>query len=196
MHTGCKISDRPNTFTGFIPDLLSILVKLSTWGNMTTGYPLKFLWHEATSRRRIVTPFRCFPHLLPPSFLACPLPFPRTPKSPFPSFSNGCQAGYMNPKRQNTTPLRATWPQDVYPHLNFCSMKLLLEGVLLLLQESNQTKHYLGLIYQKLLRLLQLVSQLSHSKRRKIQGGTFNKHVRITLTASDHPTVCESLPTT
>ena len=75
-------------------------------------------------------------------------------------------------------------------------MKLLLEGVLLLLQESNQMKHYLGLIYQKLLHLLQLVSQLSHSKRRKIQGGTFNKHLRITLTASDQPTVCESLPTT
>ena len=79
MHTSCKISDRPNTFTGFIPDLLSILVKLSTWGNMTTGYPLKFLRHEATSRRSITTPSRCFPPLLPPSFLACPSPFPRTP---------------------------------------------------------------------------------------------------------------------
>ena len=75
-------------------------------------------------------------------------------------------------------------------------MKLLLEGVLLLLQESNQMKHYLGLIYQKLLCLLQLVSQLSHSKRRKVQGRTFNKHLRIILTASDHPTVCESLPNT
>ena len=72
-------------------------------------------------------------------------------------------------------------------------MKLLLEEVLLLLQESNQMKHYLGLIYQMLLCLLQLVSQLSHSKRRKVQGGTFNMHLRITLTASDHPTVCESL---
>ena len=46
-------------------------------------------------------------------------------------------------------------------------MKLLLEGVLLLLQESNQMKHYLGLIYQKLLCLLQLVSQLSHSMQRE-----------------------------
>ena len=78
IEKSCKISDRPNTFTGSISDFLSILVKLSTWGNMTTGHPLKFLRHEATSRRSITTPSRCFPLLLPPSFLACPSPFPHT----------------------------------------------------------------------------------------------------------------------
>ena len=77
MHTCRKISDGQNTFTGFMPT--------TPCGNMTTGYPLKFLWHEATFKRSIATPSRCFPPLLPPSFLACPSPFPRTPKFPFPS---------------------------------------------------------------------------------------------------------------
>ena len=166
MHTSCKISDRPNTFTGFIPDLLSILVKLSTWGNMTTGYPLKFLQQEATSRRSITTPSRCFPPLLPPSFLVCLSPFLHTqnPLSlPFQMAAK--QATWIQKDR---TQLRATWPQDVYPHLNFCRMKLLLEGVLLLFQESNQMEHYLGLVYQKLRPLFEFVSQFSHSKRRRV----------------------------
>ena len=69
-------------------------------------------------------------------------------------------------------------------------MKQLLEGVLLLLQESNQMEHYLGLVHQKLLHLVELVSRFSHSKRRRVQGGTF-EHLRIPLPASIHPTVCE-----
>ena len=69
-------------------------------------------------------------------------------------------------------------------------MKLLLEGVLLLFQESNQMEHYLGLVYQKLRPLFEFVSQFSHSKRRRVQGETF-KHLRIPLPAITHPRVCE-----
>ena len=103
---------------------------------------------------------------LPPS-LSAPRPS-LTPKIPFPFPFKWLPSRQHESKKTEHNSTKGNMTSGCIPTLKFCRMKLLLEGVLLLLQESNQMDHYLGLVYQKLRPLLEFVSQFSHSKRRRV----------------------------